>query len=118
MASPAAPTNLRLLAGSACTACTSFQTRLSLPVRMESLVDLLSSQPGLFVGELAHRATGRVRFLGDLGRIVVPDQRVERGGHTDRALNVALRLLPVRLEPSQRLVDKDAGGVRQEPHAL
>ena len=85
---------------------------------MQRLVDLLAGQPGLFVGELPHRSPGRVRFLGDLGRVVVADQRVERGGHADRALDVALCLLPVRLETGQRLVDEDARGVCQQPHAL
>ena len=56
--------------------------------RIENLVQLLGGQVGAFAGHLAHGTAGVHGFGGDVGRVLVADVMVERGGDRRRGLGI------------------------------
>src|SRR4030067_84670 len=62
---------------------------LGLAAGIERALDLLGSELGHLPRQLTHRTSLLERALGDLGGPIVADERVERGGHTGRDLDVA-----------------------------
>src|SRR5262245_28679874 len=68
------------------------------PAVVERLVQRGLVDPRV-AGDLAQGAAGARRLLDDLGRLVVPDVRVQRGRGRKRQLRVALVVLTVGLDP-------------------
>src|SRR5262249_46254939 len=81
---------------------------LGLAARVQSAVDLLGAETRHLLRQLAHRTVLLGRALGDLRRLVVANQGIERRGHGRRALHVIAALRFVGLEPGDALVGEDA----------
>ena len=84
-----------------------------LPVRLRHLAvveRLVEDVVGDALGprDLAQRPARGRRLLDDLGRLVVADERVERGRRGERQLGVALALLAVRLDAGDALLVEEA----------
>ncbi len=80
--------------------------RLGHRVEVERLVEDRLVHAGL-ARDLAQRAARRRRLLHDLRRLVVADERVERGRRRERALGVLLVPLAVRLDPVDALLGEE-----------
>src|SRR4051794_22566816 len=64
--------------------------------------------------DLSQRPSALRRVLDDLGRLVVADERVQRGGDRERALGRALAALEVGLDAVDALPGEQHGSAREQ----
>src|SRR5678816_1281873 len=85
---------------------------------VEDLIDLLVGEDVLAADELDDPLPGLHRFGGELGRALVPDDRVQRRDGPDAVLDIALEDVRVRRDPLHAVLPECARGIDQQRLAL